>query len=277
MHSLFGNQRFIFVADDWGGGPLVHFCAKYPSDVLLQIPVDPISLDGYPVSEIQAIGRASGIGDETEQDRKMFQMAMSGFDQTVIQIYKTMVYNPNVYNQYKLRDLKDTYIDVDYERRETLKPGEKETDDNLGATSMTMKLNFHNIRVLAERSSRLSPAQLLPYDKDKNPRGVDYLKITAPTLVIWGLQDNMMPALQRFRLQQLMRNAHVHTVGIDRAGHFVATDKPKEVAEAIVSFIIGELGVDKVKQAFLGFKGIWKGDEVQVINKLKHFNSNSVY
>lgn len=305
--DFYRGEKFIFIADDWGGGILAHYCARYPDDVSIQILVDPIAFDGYPVNEIQAIGRLAGIFMITNQDkkwvkehtshridhkelellrkniekgtsmstkldetkkkniedsfwdklhgkkRKMFRSMVGGFDQTLVQIYKTMVYDPNVYNQYNLRDITFPYVDVDYER--------------LGASSMTMGLKYHNIRVLAERASRLSPDLLLPYDIEKNPKGVNYLRIEATTIVIWGLQDNMMPALQRFRFQQAMRNAKVHTCGIV-GGHFISTDKPKEVAETILSFLIAELGV-KNFQPFMGFKGIFKGDEHEAIRTLK--------
>ncbi len=64
--------------------------------------LDPIAFDGYPVNEIQAIGRASMIPDTPEADA-MSAGAFGAFDQTLVQIYKTMVYDPNVYNQYNLR------------------------------------------------------------------------------------------------------------------------------------------------------------------------------
>lgn len=54
-------RKFIFVADDWCGGVLFPI---YPNDLLNQIYIDPVALDGYPVNEIQAIGRTSNLPDQ---------------------------------------------------------------------------------------------------------------------------------------------------------------------------------------------------------------------
>lgn len=273
MINQLGFEKFVFVADDWGGGILSHYCAEYPEEVSLQIQLDPIAFDGYPVNEIQDIGKMSGFigsdmhiikkdekGKRKVTNKNILEVLTGNFPQTLVQIYKTMVHDPSVYNQFNLRDITFPYVDSDYERQETEK--------KLGATSTTMETHQNALEVLMQRSSRLAPAQLLPYHKDLNTRGVNYLKMKMPTLIIWGLQDNMMPAIQRFRFQQAMRNAEVHTRGIDRAGHFAAVDKPKEVAEAILSFMIAKLGVDEFP-SFWGFKGIQKKDEKKAIEALK--------
>jgi pimeloyl-ACP methyl ester carboxylesterase len=133
--KMFGDEKFIFLGDDWGGGIVSHFAAKYDNIILASGLLDPIAFDGYPVSEIQAIGRASQIKDE-----KTFQMVMGSIDQTMVQIFKTMVHKPdNVYNQYTLRSIKGTYVDTDYERSE-YKHGED-------ADSLTLRLRWDAIRV----------------------------------------------------------------------------------------------------------------------------------
>ena len=78
------GRNIIFVADDWGGGILSSYITQKKLDprIIGAIFLDPIAFDGYPVSEIQAIGRASAIKDDS-----MFQMAMGAFDQTLVQIY----------------------------------------------------------------------------------------------------------------------------------------------------------------------------------------------
>ncbi|MCB1986245.1 MAG: hypothetical protein H6936_10105 [Burkholderiales bacterium] len=79
------------------------------------IQMDPIAFDGYPVNEIQAIGRTSEIPNTPEGDVQ-FGMLFSAFDQTLVQILKFKVSDPAKYNQYSLRYLIFPYIDVDYER-----------------------------------------------------------------------------------------------------------------------------------------------------------------
>lgn len=254
MQELFPDTQFVFVASDWGGGIALHYAARYPDRLAGLVLVDPIALDGYPVSEIQAIGRASALDDAS------FQSQMGAVDQTMVQIFKTMVFDPNVFNQYRLRDLKRTYIDVDYERSVQLH-GED-------ADSMTLRLKYNNLRVLADRAAVLAPAQLLPVSE--NPRGVDYSAITAPTLIVWGEKDNMMPANQAYRLMYLLDNAaSVQIQMIGQAGHFAELDQPDRVTEVILAFIVGTLGSAELAQPFLGLTGIWKGDEAQLLAALK--------
>ena len=259
FRQLVGDEKVIFLADDWGGGILSHFAAKYGSRRLHAIGyLDPISFDGYPVSEIQAFGRASAIEDDME-----FAKAMGAADQTMVQIFKTMVHHPDkVYNQYSLRTIKFPYIDVDYERA----PG----PDNKwrGADSMTLRLHLNALRVLADRAAILGPAQLQP-KSGCNPLGVDYGKIDVPVLVMWGDLDNMMPANQRHRFKYACYNTSVQIQRIPSAGHFAAVDKPNWVAESILNFITDRFGIKSLADVFMGFDGIWKGDEHLFIEDIR--------
>jgi pimeloyl-ACP methyl ester carboxylesterase len=264
MNTLYPGEKFYFVADDWGSGISSHYAAKFDSDRLLGfIQIDPISFDGYPVSEIQAIGRASEIPVvvQNEVDDAMFKQAMGSVDQTMVQIFKTMVYDPNVWNQYFLRAIKHPYIDVDYDR--------SEYRDGEDATSLTLRLHWEALRVLADRAAILSPALLLPYDSEKNPKGVKFQNITVPTLVLWGDKDNMMPSQQVYRFKWVLKNAPVQIVMIQNAGHFAATDKPNYVSAAILDFISRVSGKESMGDVFLGFDGIWKGDEKEMIRDLR--------
>lgn len=257
MKSIFPNEKFFFVADDWGGGILSHYAAIY-SKTQLQgiIYLDPIAFDGYPVNEIQAFGRASQLPDDK------FIMAMGAADQTMVQIFKTMVYDPNKYNQYNLKDITFPYIDDDYERN-TYKNGED-------ASSVTMRPHMEAMRVLTDRAAVLAPALLLPYDPVRNPKGVEYGNITVPVLVLWGEFDNMMPANQIYRFALALHNTDVQTGLIPRAGHFAGTDQPERVAEEILNFIRRIVGTSNLGDIFLGYTGIWKGDEENVIDDMRH-------
>ncbi len=224
----------------------------YPDRLLAQIYLDPIAFDGYPVAEIQAIGRTARLSDA------QFKAGMAAFDQTLVQIIKTMTFDMNKWNQYTLRAIKETYVDVDYHRSF---PGP--------ATSETMRLKFDAIRVLAQRASILSPALLLPYDHDNNPEGVRYSRMNdLPTLVMWGAQDNMMPAEQVHRFANAISSG-VDIRKIDRAGHLAGVDQPEIVAETIINFVRARFGIKALADIFLGYTGIWKGDERQVIDALR--------
>jgi len=183
--------------------------------------------------------------------------------ETMIQIYKTMVYDPgNKYNQYVLREIKRAYVDVDYER--------SRSRDGEDANSLTLRLNFDNIRTLTERSAILSPALLLPYDSQKNPKGVDYSKFKGNAQVIWAAQDDMMCHLQLWRFKAVLSSAQsVDLVTIENAGHFVETDQPERVSEAMFNFMSNVVGVQNMADICLGFKGLWKGDERVMIQDLR--------
>ncbi len=263
MEHKYPGRKFIFIADDWGGGIASYYAAKYNSKRLQALVLlDPIAFDGYPVNEIQAIGRASMIPNTPEGDA-MFAAAMGAFDQTLVQIYKTMVYDSSVYNQYKLRNVTFPYVDVDYERNGA---GDGVSDV---AKSITMGLKMHNIRVLADRAAILSPALLLPYDAEKNPNGVNYSNITVPALIMWGEFDNMMPAAQTQRFANVLGTDDVQITYVPRAGHFAGTDNPRYVSDSIVNFVRRVVGRSAMADVNLGNQGIWKGDEREMIKDLR--------
>ena len=252
MQHEYPGRKFIFVADDWGSGINSQYAAAHNDRLDAFVQLDPIAFDGYPVNEIQAIGRASQIPDTPEGDA-IFAGAFGAFDQTLVQIYKTMVYDSRVYNQYTLKRITFPYVDVDYERNLA---GDGVTDV---ATSTTLRLKMHNIRVLAERAAILSPALLLPYDARSNPEGVDYENISVPTLIMWGEYDNMMPAAQTQRFANALATDDVQLTLVPRAGHFAGTDNPKFVADTIVNFVRRVKGRQALADINLGNQGIWKG------------------
>ena len=262
MQQEYPDRKFIFVADDWGSGIASHYAAKFTDRINALIQLDPVCFDGYPVNEIQAIGRASEIPNTPDGDDQ-FAMLFAAFDQTLVQILKSMVFRPDKYNQYNLRYLTFPYVDVDYERNCA--------GDGISsvAKSTTMRLKLHNLRVLSDRAAILSPALLLPHHSRLNPNGVDYQQITAPTLIMWGESDNMMPAAQAQRFAYVLGTDDVQITYIPRAGHFAATDNPNCVADTITNFIRRVMGRASLADIYVGNDGIWKGDEHQMINELR--------
>lgn len=264
MQDEYPGRRFIFVADDWGSGIASHYAAKHNDRLDALVHLDPIAFDGYPVNEIQAIGRASMLPNTPEGDAA-FAGAFGAFDQTLVQIFKTMVYSPAVFNQYSLRRLTFPYVDVDYERN-----GNRDGVSDV-ARSTTLRLKIHNIRVLADRAAILSPALLLPYDARRNPEGVQYENITVPTLVMWGEYDNMMPPAQTQRFANVLGTDDVQITYVPRAGHFAGVDQPGFVADTIVSFVRRVKGRKALADIYLGNDGVWKGDEALMIRDLREF------
>ncbi|MCB1986246.1 MAG: alpha/beta hydrolase [Burkholderiales bacterium] len=119
-----------------------------------------------------------------------------------------------------------------------------------------MRLKLHNLRVLSDRAAILSPALLLPYHPQYNPRGVEYQKITVSTLIMWGEFDNMMPAAQTQRFAHVIGTSDVQITYIPRAGHFPATDNPDFVTDTIINFIRRVLGHNALADAYIGNHGI---------------------
>jgi|CXWL01.1.fsa_nt_gi pimeloyl-ACP methyl ester carboxylesterase len=262
MQHEYPGRQFIFIADDWGSGIASHYAAKHNDRLNALIQMDPIAFDGYPVNEIQAIGRASEIPNTPEGDAQ-FAMLFAAFDQTLVQILKSMVYDPSKYNQYNLRYLTFPYIDVDYERNEK---NDGVTDV---ARSTTMRLKLHNLRVLSDRAAILSPSLLLPYHPQSNPHGVQYQNIIVPTLIMWGEYDNMMPAAQTQRFAHVLGTDDVQITYIPRAGHFPSTDNPDCVTDTILNFIRRVMGRSALADIYIGNHSIWKGDERQMIQELR--------
>jgi pimeloyl-ACP methyl ester carboxylesterase len=60
-------------------------------------------------------------------------------------------------------------------------------------------------------------------------------RITAPTLLLWGAQDRVMPRSYADRFARHLGAAHEIRV-IDGAGHLAELDRPQEVAETILSW-----------------------------------------
>ena len=268
MQQEYPERKFIFVADDWGSGIASHYAARFPHRLEALAQLDPIAFDGYPVNEIQAIGRASEIPNTAEGDAQ-FAMLFAAFDQTLVQILKTMVHDPAKYNQYNLRSLTFPYVDIDYERN-----GQGDGVTNV-ASSASMRLNLHNLRVLADRAAILSPALLLPYHFQKNPNGVNYQAISMPTLIMWGEYDNMMPAAQTERFANVLGTDNVQICYIPRSGHFPATDNPDLVTDTLINFIRRVMGRSALADIYLGNHGIWKGDENLMIGELRQLHAIS--
>ena len=272
------TEKVIWVGKDWGGAHMFVMAAKYPERTQGLILIDPIYGPSHPVAEIEAIGRlyklrkgiASALNKEAIGSMNavlLKNMAIGAFDQTVVQILKTMTLRPEVWDQWTLRDVKKTYVDADYERNE-------DEDGKKVATALTMKLKEWNIDVLADRASILSPHLLLPKHETKNKEGIEFNKITAPVLVIWGRKDNMMSAEAAWRIPYMCPNAKVSIRYLD-GGHYIDRELPKEVSEIILNWITENWGVRELAGIFFGFGGNWKGDETRLIRNLENLYDQS--
>lgn len=73
-------------------------------------------------------------------------------------------------------------------------------------------------------------------DPKQSDTNVDHNKITCPTLVMWGENDNFMPKEGGVRLKQAIKGP-VRLEFIERSGHFVQEDRPDVVGDYIHDFV----------------------------------------
>lgn len=276
-----GSSSMHIVADDWGAGPAQHLAANHRLLVRSLTLIDPIAGDGYPVAEIQAIGRASQLDYNPSPDvMDAFKAAMGAFDQTLVQILKTMIYAGNDrsqrLDQYFWRTMKRPYFEVDYERATQIplavrgKEARTKVAALLGANSLTLRPKWDAIRVLAQRAAILAPNRLLPYHAERNPAGVHFSHITAPVAIFWGEFDNMMPQAQQHRMaHEFMHAARVETILVPRAGHLAGLDQPDFFVTYWLEFVMDVSGRGAFGEIFLGMREVGKGDERAVRGALR--------
>ena len=72
--------------------------------------------------------------------------------------------------------------------------------------------------------------------------GIDYSKITCPTMVCWALHDAWMPKEAAVRIKQAIKGP-TRLEFIERAGHYVPEDRPDVVADFIDDFVTEWEGV----------------------------------
>lgn len=196
----------------------------------------------------------------------MFRAQAQAFVGTLTTLLETMHQRPGEkLNQYSLAPLQAPYVDVSTYMKPGKNPGN--TDYHYGA-----------IRVLAQQAtSALGNGLLLPFHPRRNRNGIKFSEWNKPVLVMWGMQDKMMPASQLFRFENIAHavqkqrpDSRFFVVGalIDNAGHFATTDQPERTADAILRFLTMS-DDSRLHQPYLGFEGIARQDEKHVTESFK--------
>jgi len=60
-------------------------------------------------------------------------------------------------------------------------------------------------------------------------------EIEAPTLIIWGVQDPIIPVTHAHLAHQMIRNSQLHI--LDRCGHVPQIEKPEEFNRLVLEFL----------------------------------------
>lgn len=108
----------------------------------------------------------------------------------------------------------------------------------LAAALPSTSLSF--LPILAYDALRAGPGALLHFSRDllRADGRADLTRVSAPTLLIWGAQDTLVPP----SLGPLMREAlpHAELVTLSGVGHVVMYDRPKAFNAAALAFFASE-------------------------------------
>ncbi len=228
LMDQWGYEKMIICGDDWGGGIALVFAALYPERTDLLIAMDPVCLDIWPVPEIEAVGRAHFIEDDDD-----FLEAMSDLPARMAQTLRTMIAKPWKLTALDQREYMEPFQTVDY-----AKGGSQMLGDNAYAT-----LKLDGIRGLAARAASMNTSWTID---------LDYTRITAPTMILWGARDIFLDPKARFHLKNEISNAPVRVQLIEEAGHLPGVERPDFVAESILDFVTEYRGLDSLDKRYLG-------------------------
>jgi pimeloyl-ACP methyl ester carboxylesterase len=81
---------------------------------------------------------------------------------------------------------------------------------------------------------------------------LDYKRIAAPTMILWGARDIFLDPKVRFRLKNDIVNAPVRVQLVEDAGHFCHVERPDYVAETILDFVSEHRGMGALAQPYRG-------------------------
>ncbi len=244
----------ILLGDDWGGGIVLTFSTIF-TNPYATIAQNPTFTLGWPVAEVETIGRLAQdffalrerrragqiMGEKVYQEVKLLIYQRLWEQWQVIplqfvQMLKSMVFHSDVFDAFRLRRVRAPYEAVNYGEEES-GGGSTATLQRTYGPSMVLydsvekfeaDVHFMAFFMLAIRAAWLDPRQMLD---------IDYANTYSPNLLLWGVNDNMMPPEQAWRLKSLLTNASVRVTLVDDAGHFANLDQPGVVADAILDFI----------------------------------------
>jgi pimeloyl-ACP methyl ester carboxylesterase len=223
-----GFEKMVICGDDWGGGIALTFASLYPERTELLIAMDPVCLDIWPVPEIEAVGRAHFIEDDAE-----FLAAMSDLPAKMSQTLRTMIHKPWKLTALDLREYMEPYQTVDY-----ASGGSQILGNNAYAT-----LKLDGIRGLAARAASMNTSWTID---------LDYARISAPTMILWGARDIFLDPRARFRLKNELVNAQVRVQLIEEAGHLPGVERPEFVAESILDFVTEHRTLGALAKSYVG-------------------------
>jgi len=125
-------------------------------------------------------------------------------------------------------------------------------------------------RVLIDQIQTAADLQYQEFPKtEENPNGLQVDAISAPCLIVSGLNDIVYPPEHRNFYSAVYYNSSVQTRSLRGCGHLMQIEDPKSLAEIILSFIREKEGFAGLKDAFIGFYGSSQGNERSIVSGLK--------
>jgi pimeloyl-ACP methyl ester carboxylesterase len=112
-------------------------------------------------------------------------------------------------------------------------------DRAAGEALLTGGLDFTNLEALKEfyiaHTRRLSMAGKIMFPIPNRRLSKRLYRLTAPTLLLWGTHDRLIPPVYAERFQRLI--PHAELALIDAAGHMLPYEQPEAFAAAVERFL----------------------------------------
>ena len=112
-------------------------------------------------------------------------------------------------------------------------------DPEKGSALLTGGLDFTNLEALAEfyiaNQKRMAQAGKILFPIPNRRVSKRLYRVTAPTLLVWGESDRLIPPAYAEQWRKLLPDARVETIG--EAGHMVPYEQPERFVEAVTRFL----------------------------------------
>jgi pimeloyl-ACP methyl ester carboxylesterase len=114
-------------------------------------------------------------------------------------------------------------------------------DPAVGAAALTGGLDFSDNEALIQffvgNARRLGTAGKILFPIPNRGLARRLYRLRAPTLLVWGLSDRVVPPVYGPHWQSLV--PHAELVAVEAAGHMAPVEQPDEVAGAVGKFLAG--------------------------------------